>query len=98
MLTYLDRIQLPVHNRAQAAGTFKDLIGAEVSKEDGVKLLGARRTVVQAGISEFELLQPDGEGLVQQHLDQWGEGIFAAGFSSPTHSALCSRLTDPQVT
>ena len=98
MLTYLDRIQLAVHDRAKATETFRDLLGAEVSKEDGVKLLGARRTVVQAGISEFELLQPDGDGLVQQHLDQWGEGIFAAGFSSPTPSALCSRLTDHNVT
>ena len=98
MLTYLDRIQLAVHDRAKATETFRDLLGAEVSKEDGVQLLGARRTVVQAGISEFELLQPDGDGLVQQHLDQWGEGIFAAGFSSPPLSALCSRLTDHNVT
>ena len=98
MLTYLDRIQLAVHDRGKATETFKELLGAEVSKEDGVKLLGARRTVVQAGISEFELLQPDGDGLVQQHLDQWGEGIFAAGFSSPTLSDLCSRLTENNVT
>ncbi len=40
MLTYIDRIQLAVHDRAKATETFKDL-------------LGARRTVVQAGISEF---------------------------------------------
>ena len=97
MLTYVDRMQLAVHDRAKAADTFRDLLGAEVVKEGGVKLLGASRTVVQAGISEFELLQPDGGGLVQQHLDQWGEGIFAAGFSSPTLSALCSRLTDHDV-
>ena len=98
MLTYVDRIQLAVHDRGKASETFRDLLSAEVAGEDGVKLLGARRTVVQAGISEFELLQPDGDGLVQQHLDQWGEGIFAAGFSSPTLSALCSRLTDHNVT
>ncbi len=93
MLTYVDRMQLAVRDRAQAAETFRDLLGAERVREDTVALLSATRTVVQAGISEFELLQPSGDGLVQQHLDQWGEGIFAAGFSSPTLSELGSRLT-----
>ena len=90
MLTYLDRIQLAVHDRAKATETFKDLLGAEVSREDGVKLLGARRTVVQAGISEFELLQPDGEGLVQQHLDQWGRASSRPG-SPRQRSPLFAR-------
>ncbi len=91
MLTYVDRMQLAVHDRKQAAETFSDLLGAEVSKEDSVDLLNATRTVVQAGISEFELLQPSGDGLVQQHLDQWGEGLFAAGFSSPIDMDFTKR-------
>ncbi len=94
MLTYLDRMQFAVRDRTQATETFRDLLGAEHVRDDTVALLNATRTVVQAGTSEFELLQPSGDGPVQQHLDQWGEGIFAAGFSSPTLSELGSRLKE----
>jgi catechol 2,3-dioxygenase-like lactoylglutathione lyase family enzyme len=98
MLTYVDRMQLAVNDRNAAAETFRDILGAEVVREDKVDFVEAERTVVQAGISEFELLQPTGDGKVQQHLDAWGEGLFAAGFSSPELSALAERLTDHNVT
>jgi hypothetical protein len=48
---------------------------------------------MQAGVSEFELLQPLGDGPVQAHLERWGEGLFAAGFSTEDLSALCEHLT-----
>jgi len=98
MLTYVDRMQLAVRDRNEATATFADILGAEKVREDHVDLLNATRTVVQAGISEFELLQPAGDGLVQEHLDTWGEGLFAAGFSSPALSALSERLTDHGIT
>ena len=97
MLTRVDRMQIAVHDRAAAEATFRDLLGAEKVREDRVALLNAGRTVVQAGISEFELLQPEGDGLVRQHLDRWGEGLFAAGFSTPDLSALCARLSSKSV-
>jgi hypothetical protein len=93
MLTRVDRMQLAVRDRAQAAETFRDFFGAEQVREDASALLRARRAVVQAGVSEFELLEPDGEGPVQAHLERWGEGIFAAGFATTDLSALCDRLT-----
>ncbi len=93
MLSRVDRIQLAVEDRSAAERTFRDLLGAEKVREDKVAVLGAARTVMQAGSSEFELLQPDGGGLVRSHLDRWGEGLFAAGFSTPNLSALCSRLS-----
>ncbi len=93
MLERVDRIQLAVRDRAAAADTFCDLLGAERVREDGVRLLGARRTVVQAGDSEFELLEPTGDGAVAQHIDRWGEGIFAAGFSASDPGAVARRLT-----
>jgi catechol 2,3-dioxygenase-like lactoylglutathione lyase family enzyme len=94
MLTRVDRMQLAVGDRAAAAETFAALLGAERVREDESAMLNARRTVVQAGESEFELLEPDGEGPVQDHLERWGEGLFAAGFATRDLSALCARLSE----
>ncbi|MCH7718325.1 MAG: VOC family protein [Chloroflexi bacterium] len=93
MLTSVDRVQLVVRDRAAAEETFRDLLGAEKVREDESGLLQARRSVVQAGISEFELLEPKGDGPVRAHLERWGEGIFAAGFATADLSALCQRLS-----
>ncbi|MDO8614901.1 MAG: VOC family protein [Dehalococcoidia bacterium] len=92
MLERVDRVQLAVRDRAAAAQTFRDILGAQVVREDRLRLYAASRTVVQAGESEFELLEPAGEGALAQHLDRWGEGIFAAGFSTPDPASLSGRL------
>lgn len=97
MLSCVDRVQIVVRDRAQAEETFRELLGAEKVREDASKLLGAKRSVVQAGISEFELLEPDGEGMVQSHLERWGEGLLSAGFSTPDLGALSKRLSDKGV-
>ena len=97
MLERVDRMLLAVRDRAAAAETFRDLLGAEQVRDDTSTLLGARRTVVQAGESEFELLEPAGDGPVQAHLDRWGEGLFAGGFSTPDVPALAERLTSKDV-
>src|SRR3990170_1563928 len=94
MLERVDRVQMAVGDRAAAEETFRDLLGAEKVREDRVKLLAARRSVMQAGISQFELLEPASEGPVQAHLQRWGEGIFCAGFSTANLSALTQRLTE----
>jgi hypothetical protein len=93
MLTRVDRMQLAVRDRKAAEETFAATLGAEKAREDGVKLLNAHRSVVQAGISEFELLEPAGDGPVADHLERWGEGLFAGGFSTPDVPALAERLT-----
>ena len=93
MLTRLDRMLLAVRDREAAADTFCDILGAERVREDTSPLLGALRTVVQAGISEFELLEPAGEGPVAAQLERWGEGIFAAGFAAADVPALAARLS-----
>ncbi|MCH8994448.1 MAG: hypothetical protein IH959_05695 [Chloroflexi bacterium] len=93
MLTRVDRMQLAVRDRATAERTFHDLLGAEKVREDESDLLKAKRSVVQAGSSEFELLSPAGDGPVAQHLERWGEGLFAAGLASPALSALCERFS-----
>lgn len=93
MLTRVDRMQLVVRDRDAAEETFRALLGARKVREDAIDVLGARRTVVQAGTSEFELLEPAAEGPVQDHLARWGEGIFAGGFATADLSAVCERLS-----
>lgn len=93
MLNRVDRMQLAVRDRATAEETFRDLLGAQKVRDDRSDVLNAKRSVMQAGISEFELLEPAGEGPVQTHLERWGEGLLSAGFSTSDLSALCSRLS-----
>jgi catechol 2,3-dioxygenase-like lactoylglutathione lyase family enzyme len=92
MLSYVDRVQLAVRDRAAAERTFADYFDARKEREGDLRLYNARRSVIRAGASEFELLEPAGDGAVAQHLDRWGEGLFAAGFSTLDLPALCKRL------
>ncbi len=94
MLTYVDRVQIAVRDRTAAETTFRNLLGAEKVREDHSALNNADRSVVRAGATEFELLQPAGAGPVQSFLDSWGEGLLTAGFSTPNLSALSQRLSD----
>ncbi|MEK7693338.1 MAG: VOC family protein [Chloroflexota bacterium] len=92
MLEHVDRVQIAVTDREAAAQTFIDVFDAKPVKDDEVRVLAAKRRVVHAGTSEFELLEPSGAGPVQAYLNQWGEGLFAAGFSTKDIAALASRL------
>ncbi len=83
MLDQVDRMLLAVHDGEFASATFNAVLGAEKVLQDK---LGApynvKRTVVQAGDSQFELLEPDGDGLIAEYLASNREGIFGAGFST----------------
>lgn len=92
MLEHVDRVQIAVRDRQEAAQTFIDVFGAEGVRDDEVRPLGARRRTLHAGTSEFELLEPAGEGPVQEHISRWGEGLFAAGFSTNDLTGLAARL------
>ncbi len=94
MLERVDRVQLAVRDRRAAVETFAEILGAVHVRDDEIKHWSAARSVVQAGESEFELLEPVGDGPVAEHLERWGEGIFAAGFSTDDISSLARRLDD----
>jgi catechol 2,3-dioxygenase-like lactoylglutathione lyase family enzyme len=85
---------LAVRDRQQAALTFEGVLGARTIREDDLRLYSATRTVLQAGESQFELLEPAGDGALSAHLDRWGEGIFAAGFSTDDPSLVARRMAD----
>jgi len=76
--------------------TFEYVLGARTIQEDDLRVYNATRTIVQAGESEFELLEPASAGAVAAHLERWGEGIFAAGFSTDDPSLL-ARLFEMEV-
>lgn len=97
MLKTVDHIQLAIRDRAAAAETFTAILGAEKCGEDRVPVLNARRTLVHAGRSVFELLEPAGDGPVAEHLQARGEGIFAAGFTTSDVTALAAHLADAGV-
>ncbi|HEX6032252.1 MAG TPA: VOC family protein [Tepidiformaceae bacterium] len=84
MLSYVDRVQIVVPDRREAVQTWKELFGAEQVGESESKVLGARITTVQAGRSEFEFLEPMGEGPVGQWAASWRTGLYGAGFSTPS--------------
>lgn len=92
MLSYVDRIQMVVPDRKVAVARWKAVFGAEQVSEDGSKHLNAHRTTVQAGRSLFEFLEPAGPGPIQDFRDQWGQGLYGAGFSTPDLGALAKRL------
>jgi hypothetical protein len=90
-------MQLAVRDRAAAVATFRSIFDAEMVREDESELMGATRSVMHAGTSEFELLQPHGDGIVQQHLDRWGEGLMSAGFSTADLDAIARRLSSESI-
>ena len=92
MLERIDRMQLAVRDREEAAATFAAALGAHTVREDRVACLGADRTTVRAGSAEFELLQPSGDGAVADHLSERPEGIFAGGFGARDLNALAAHL------
>jgi 4-hydroxyphenylpyruvate dioxygenase-like putative hemolysin len=97
MLEHVDRVQFAVRDREAAAQTFVEVFDAKVVRDDEVRALGAKRRVVHAGTSEVELLEPSGDGPVAEFVNAWGEGLFAAGFSTNDVQALASRLSSKGV-
>lgn len=83
MLSRVERVQIVVHDRREAAQTWKELFGAEQVEECDSKIQNARRTTVQAGISFFDFLEPTGAGPVQEFASRWGEGLYGVGFATP---------------
>jgi hypothetical protein len=92
MLTRVDRVQVVVADRRTAAAHFFRLLGAELTHEDRLRALGARRSVVRLGTSAVELLEPDGAGAADECLRRAGGGLFAAGLATHDIDALRARL------
>lgn len=97
MLSRVDRVQIVVRDRAAAESTFAEALGAEKVREDTSDVLGAKRSVMQAGTGEFELLEPAADGPARDFAERWGEGILSAGFSTSDLSGICRRLSERNI-
>jgi catechol 2,3-dioxygenase-like lactoylglutathione lyase family enzyme len=84
MLTSVDRVLVVVRDREAATDTWRDIFGAEKVGEARSRALNSHITTVQAGTSEFDLLEPAGDGPVAEFASRWGEGLFGAGFTTPS--------------
>jgi len=91
MLDRCDRVQIAVHDAAKAAQRFGQLLGSEIARRDHSRHLGARRTIVAVGESEFELCEADGAGLTQDFLSQRGEGLMTAGYCTADLDGMVKR-------
>lgn len=93
MLHRVDRVLLVVPNRDTAVQRWERLFGAVQVGEYASSALGANVSVVQAGESEFEFLEPDGQGgPARTFANSWQQGLFGAGFSTLDRDALASHL------
>jgi len=81
MLKRVDRVQIAVADGPAAERVASEVFGAEVVSRDHLKLLGAKRSTVQAGTSLIELLELDGAGAVGDFIAQRSGGLYGAGFS-----------------
>lgn len=79
MLTRIDRVVLAVPEAAPVAKAWGEVLGAEVDAEDAVAGLAARRTRLRLGIGRVDILEPDGQGRVQDAVRRRGGHLYAAG-------------------
>jgi len=84
----IDRIQVAVADRVAAAQAWVRLLDAVPLREDRVRALGCRRSVLGVGRSELELLEAEGAGPVAEA----GVGLFAAGLGADDPGALRAAL------
>jgi hypothetical protein len=99
MLTEIDRVQLITPDAAVAAEKWRALVGAEVIGRDVSAALRARRITLRAGVSDIELLEPDGAGIVETELKRRGRAhLFAAGAVSPDPAKVAAHARDKGAT
>lgn len=94
MLKRVDRVQIVVRDRDEAARAAGEIFGAEVVGSDALRTLGVKRTTVRAGVSTIEFLEIDGPGPVANFAARWGGGLYAAGFAVEDVDQAAARLTD----
>jgi hypothetical protein len=92
MLMRIDRVQMAVPDRAQAASGWVNLLGAKHEGDDQLKGLAARRSRYRLGDGWLEILEPHGSGPVADAVARRGGHLFAAGASSGDLDALLAHL------
>jgi hypothetical protein len=92
VLTRVDRIQVATVDARPVVRAWQRLLDAGRVREDRVAPLTAKRSVLRAGSSEVEVLEPDGVGPLANWLGRTGGGLFAGGFATPDPEAMAAHL------
>lgn len=92
MFTRVDRIQMAVPDRIEAARGWRQVLGAEPAGDDRLACLTALRTRYRLGTGWVELLEPDGAGPVADAVGARGAHLFAGGMAAPDPAALAAHL------
>lgn len=80
MFKRTDRVLVAVRDLDHAAKNYYDVLGAVSIDEVDSRLLDGRVRTLQLGSSQVELCCPTmSDGLIAEHLDRFGEGLFCGG-------------------
>src|SRR4051812_28692863 len=97
MLEQLEGVVLAVRDAEAAIKTFEAIFDAKFLGETESEVWKAKIAVMGAGTDLIRLAEPSGPGPLQDYLDQWGEGLFAAVFASKDPDAIEQRLTSKSI-
>jgi catechol 2,3-dioxygenase-like lactoylglutathione lyase family enzyme len=97
MLEQLEGVVLAVNDADAAATTFEQIFGATFDGSTDSDVWKARIAILRCGTDLIRLAEPRGPGAVHEHIDKWGEGLFAAVFSSTQQDAVAKRLDDKTI-
>jgi hypothetical protein len=84
VLIDLDRVVVAAREHEPVPDALRRILGAEVVGRDQLPFWSAKRTTLRAGVSEIEVLEPDGVGAVADFVGRRGPGLFAVGFAAAT--------------
>ncbi len=91
----VDHLGIAVPSASDALRFWRDALGLVVAHEEHVASEGVRVTMLPAGETRIELLEPDGSpGAVRQFLEKRGPGIHHACLSVRDIEATLARLRD----
>jgi len=92
MLEQLEGVVLAVRDAEAATKTFEDIFGAKFVDSSDSDVWNARIAILACGTDLIRLAEPRGPGAVQEYLDRWDEGLFAAVFASKDPEEIAQRL------
>lgn len=97
MLKRVDRILVAVNDLDQAEKNYQEILGAARIKDFKSDYLNANIRLMALGSSEVELCASSGEGPVQDHLENFGEGLIRGGVTTDDLSVFRQYLKDHKV-
>ena len=97
MLKTMGGVVLAVRDIDEAKSTFAALFDTKEFAPQHSDFYNADVALLLCGTDFIGLASPTGDGAVAEHLDRWGEGLFAAIFTTDDVSAIAARATERNV-